>query len=141
LKNSNYPNTPIKTAILSFGMSGKVFHAPFIHYHKGFELAGIVERTKNEAAAIYPNTKIYKSVDAVLADDSIELVVVNTPTHTHFEFAKKALENGKHIVVEKAFTTTAEEAKILTNLAIEKGLLLSVYKNRSWVRNYIIVKQ
>jgi len=140
LKNNNYPNRPIKTAILSFGMSGKVFHAPFIHYHKGFELTGIVERTKSEAAGIYPNTKIYRSIDSVLADDSIELIVVNTPTHTHFEFAKKALENGKHIVVEKAFTTTAEEAKILTSLANEKGLVLSVYQNRRWDSDFSTVK-
>ncbi|OYZ02585.1 MAG: oxidoreductase [Sphingobacteriia bacterium 28-36-52] len=141
LKNNNNTNKPIKTAILSFGMSGKVFHAPFIHHHEKFELAGIVERSKNEATVIYPNTKIYKTIDSVLADESIELIVVNTPTYTHFEFAKKALEKGKHIVVEKAFTTTAEEAKILTDLAIEKELVLSVYQNRRWDSDFSTVKQ
>lgn len=141
MKDNNYVILPIKTAILSFGMSGKVFHAPFIHHHKGFELSGIVERTKNDSAEIYPNTKIYRSIDDVLNDDSIDLVVVNTPTYTHFDFAKRALEKGKHIVVEKAFTTTAAEAKILTNLANEKGLMLSVYQNRRWDSDFSTVKQ
>lgn len=141
LKSNNYPITPIKTAILSFGMSGKVFHAPFIHHHKKFELAGIVERSKNVAAAIYPNTKIYTSIDAAIADDAIELIVVNTPTYTHFEFAKKVIENGKNVIVEKAFTTSAEEAKILTELAKEKGLVLSVYQNRRWDSDFSTVKQ
>jgi scyllo-inositol 2-dehydrogenase (NADP+) len=141
LKTINYPSTPIKTAILSFGMSGKVFHAPFIHHHEKFELAGVVERSKNEAAVIYPNTKIYRSIDSVLADELIELIVVNTPTYTHFDFAKKALEKGKHIIVEKAFTTTAEEAKLLTDLANEKELLLSVYQNRRWDSDFSTVKK
>lgn len=141
MKNNNFSAPPIHTAILSFGMSGKVFHAPFIHHHKGFKLSGIVERTKNEAPTIYPNAKIYKSIDAVLADDSIELIVVNTPTNTHYEFSKMALEKGKHIVVEKAFTTTAEEAKILTDIANEKGLVLSVYQNRRWDSDFSTVKK
>ena len=52
-----------------------------------------------------------------------------------------ALEKGKHIVVEKAFTTTAEEASQLTELAIEKGLVLSVYQNRRWDSDFSTVKQ
>jgi len=141
LKNNNYSAPAIQTAILSFGMSGKVFHAPFINQHKGFNLAGIVERSKNEAATIYPSAKIYRSIDAVLADENIELIVVNTPTNTHFEFSKRALEKGKHIVVEKAFTTTTAEASILTNLAKEKGLVLSVYQNRRWDSDFSTVKK
>lgn len=141
MKNTNYPTTPIKTAILSFGMSGRVFHAPFIHQHEGFELTGIVERTKNDAAEIYPYTKIYRNIDDVLNDDSINLIIVNTPNYTHFEYAQKALLKGKHIVVEKAFTTTAKEARILTDLAHEKGLVLSVYQNRRWDSDFSTVKQ
>ncbi|MDO9156271.1 MAG: Gfo/Idh/MocA family oxidoreductase [Sediminibacterium sp.] len=141
MKDNNPPTTPIHTAILSFGMSGKVFHAPFIHHHKGFELTGIVERTTNTAAGFYPNTKIYKSVKEALEDDLVDLIIVNTPTYTHFEFAKMALEKGKHIVVEKAFTTTAKEASMLTELASEKSLVLSVYQNRRWDSDFSTAKQ
>ncbi len=122
----------INTAILSFGMSGRVFHAPFIHLHPGFKLVGVLERTKNESLAFYPDIHIYRSLEEVLNDSSIELVVVNTPTNTHFEFCKKALEAGKNVVVEKAFTTTVDEAIELIQIAQSRNLLLSVYQNRRW---------
>lgn len=132
---------PIKTAILSFGLSGKVFHAPFIVLHKGFELVGIWERTRSESAEAYPGIKIYRSLEEVLADDTVELVVVNTPTATHFEYAKKSLEAGKHVVVEKAFTTTTAEAIELKKIAEEQQRLLSVFQNRRWDSDFKTVRQ
>ena len=123
---------PIRTAILSFGMSGRVFHAPFLHLHTGFELYGVWERTKSASLAFYPEIKIFRSLEELLADDSIELVIVNTPTATHFDYTRKALEAGKHVVVEKAFTTTVAEAIALEKLAIQKNKKLSVFQNRRW---------
>jgi len=132
---------PIKTAILSFGMSGKVFHAPFINLHQGFDLVGIWERTKSASLSFYPNIKVYRSLEEILADETIELVVVNTPTATHYTYAKKVLEAGKHAVVEKAFTTTVEEAIELKQLADEKGLILSVFQNRRWDSDFKTVRK
>lgn len=131
----------IRTALLSFGMSGKVFHAPFIHQHSGFELYAVWERSKSESNAIYPNIKIVRSMDELLADESIDLIIVNTPTNTHFEYAKRALEEGKHVVVEKAFTTTSEEAIILRDLALKQNKLISVFQNRRWDSDFQTVKQ
>ncbi len=133
--------TPVKTAILSFGMSGRVFHAPFIHLHPGFDLVGIWERTKSESVTFYPYVKIYRSLEEILADDAIELVIVNTPTATHFEFARRVLEAGKHAVVEKAFTTTVEEAIALKELAEKKKLKLSVFQNRRWDSDFKTVQK
>ncbi|TAH14539.1 MAG: oxidoreductase [Sphingobacteriia bacterium] len=130
----------INTAILSFGMSGRVFHAPFIHLHTGFKLVGVLERTKNESLQFYPDIHIYRSLEELLNDSTIELVVVNTPTNTHFEFCKKALEAGKHVVVEKAFTTTVEEAIELIEMAKSRKLLLSVYQNRRWDSDFSTVR-
>ncbi len=132
---------PIKTAILSFGMSGRVFHAPFIHLHPGFELVGIWERTKSESTAFYPGIKIYRSLEEILADESVELVIVNTPTATHFEYTKKVLEAGKHAVVEKAFTTTVAEAIELKELAEKKHKQLSVFQNRRWDSDFKTVRK
>jgi scyllo-inositol 2-dehydrogenase (NADP+) len=131
----------IQTAILSFGMSGRVFHAPFIHNHSGFTIRGIWERTKSESINHYPNIHIYRSLEEVLSDDTIDLVIVNTPTNTHFEFTKKALEANKHVVVEKAFTTTVEEAVTLNELAKQKNLFLSIYQNRRWDSELLTIKQ
>ena len=122
----------IKTALLSFGMSGKVFHAPFIQVHPGFELVGAWERSKHLIAEAYPGVTSYPSLEALLADDSIDLVVVNTPTGTHYEYAKKALLAGKDIIVEKAFTTTVAEAVELKSLAEKVNKKISVYQNRRW---------
>ncbi len=131
----------IKTAILSFGLSGKVFHAPFIHLHPGFELTSIWERTKSESVVVYPHVHIARSLEELLDDKSIDLIVVNTPTGTHFDYAKKALEANKHVVVEKAFTTTVDEAIELDRLATEKNKLLSVFQNRRWDSDFQTVQK
>jgi len=70
---------PIKTALCSFGMSGWVFHAPFIHVHPAFELYAVWERSKNLAEQKYPGVITYRTLEEMLADENIELVVVNTP--------------------------------------------------------------
>ena len=129
----------IKTALLSYGMSGKVFHAPFLTLHSGFELIGSWERSQKKIQEDYPHAKSYSSLEALL-EDAIDLVVVNTPVATHFEYAKKALQAGKHVVVEKAFTTTVAEAEELNALAKEKGLKLAVFQNRRWDSDFKTVK-
>jgi scyllo-inositol 2-dehydrogenase (NADP+) len=132
---------PIKTALLSFGMSGKVFHAPFIQLHPGFQLAGAWERSKKNIGDAYPGAASYPTLETVLADDSIELVIVNTPTSTHYEYAKKALLAGKDIIVEKAFTTTVAEAVELKNIAEKVNKKISVYQNRRWDSDFKTVKK
>lgn len=130
----------IKTGICSFGMSGKLFHAPFIENHPGFELAAIVERNKNDSRDRYPRSKLYRSIDEMLADDSLQLIIVNTPTHLHFENARTALEAGKNIVVEKPFTVTVKEAEELVQISESKKLSISIYQNRRYDGDYQAVK-
>jgi predicted dehydrogenase len=130
----------IKAAILSYGMSGKVFQAPFLELHPGFELLGAWERTKKLIQEDYPHVKSYATFDEILASD-VDLVVVNTPIDTHFEYTKKVLEAGKHAIVEKAFTTTVAEAQELAALAKEKGLKLAVFQNRRWDSDLKTVRQ
>jgi predicted dehydrogenase len=130
----------IKTALLSYGMSGKVFHAPFINFHPGFELVGAWERTKKLIREDYPTVKSYFAIEALLEDD-VDLVIVNTPVETHYEYAKKVLLAGKHAIVEKAFTTTVAQAQELAALAKEKGLKLAVFQNRRWDSDFKTVQK
>lgn len=130
----------IKAVLLSYGLSGKVFHAPFLELHPRFELTGSWERSKKLIQQDYPNVKSYTSLEELLQDD-VDLVVVNTPVETHYEYAKKVLEAGKHALVEKAFTTTAAEAEALRDLAKAKGLKLCVYQNRRWDSDFKTVKE
>jgi scyllo-inositol 2-dehydrogenase (NADP+) len=131
----------INTALLSFGMSGWVFHAPFIDVHEGFAFSAVWERSKNLAQDRYPGVKTFRSLDDLLADPGIELVVVNTPNYTHFDYTRRALEAGKNVIVEKPFTVTVAEGEELLALAEEKGLLLSVYHNRRFDSDYKVVKR
>ncbi len=132
---------PIKTAILSFGMSGKLFHAPFLQEHDGFTFYAVWERSKNLAAGIYPGVKTYRTLEELLSDDAIELVIVNTPNTTHHEFTKKALKAGKHVIVEKPFVVNASDGEELVSLAQEKGKLLSPFQNRRWDSDFKTVKK
>ncbi|WP_426090614.1 Gfo/Idh/MocA family oxidoreductase [Flavobacterium sp. DSR3-2] len=130
----------IKTVLLSYGMSGKVFHAPFLNFHPGFELLGSWERSKKLIHKDFPAVKSYASMEEVLQDD-VDLVVVNTPVETHYEYAKQVLLAGKHAIVEKAFTTTVAQAQELAAIAKEKGLKLAVFQNRRWDSDFKTVQK
>ena len=133
-------NGKIRTGIASYGLSGQVFHAPFIHVHSDFELTAICERSRNLAAERYMGIKTVRSFDELL-EQKIELVIVNTPDPTHYEFCKKALQAGINVVVEKPFVFRYEEAKELTRLAAEKGLLLTVYQNRRFDGDFMTLQK
>lgn len=123
-------SAPIITALLSYGMSGEIFHAPFLTTHPGFQLKKVVERSKQKISSRFPKVTSVKDRSEVLNDLSIELVIVNTPNETHFAFAKEALNAGKHVVVEKPFTVTSKEADELIALANTNGKILTVFQNR-----------
>jgi predicted dehydrogenase len=132
---------PINTALLSFGMSGQVFHAPFLQVHDGFNFYAVWERSKNLAQEKYPSVKTYRTLEELVNDQAIELVIVNTPSVTHYEYAKKCLQANKHVIVEKPFTATVEEGEELIALAKERNKLLSVYQNRRYDSDYKAVKK
>ncbi|MCY0968778.1 Gfo/Idh/MocA family oxidoreductase [Chryseobacterium wangxinyae] len=131
----------VKVGLCAFGMSGKVFHAPFLKEHPGFFLSAIVERSKEESKEKYPDATIYLSVEEMLKNEDIDVVVVNTPVQTHFDYAKMALEAGKNVIVEKPFTVNVAEAEELVILAESKNLFLSVYQNRRFDRDYLQVQK
>ena len=132
---------PINTALCSFGMSGWVFHAPFVHVHPGFNLFAVLERTKNLAQQKYPEAKVYRTLEAMVREPALELVVVNTPNYTHYEFAKIALRAGKHVIVEKPFTVFSTEGEELIELAKKENKKIFVYHNRRYDSDYKAVKK
>ncbi len=131
----------VKVGLCAFGMSGKVFHAPFLKQHPDFFLSAIVERSKEESKLQYPDAVIYHSVEEMLQNADIDLVVVNTPVQTHFEYTKMILEAGKNVIVEKPFTVNVEEAEELVRIAESKNLFISVYQNRRFDRDYLQVQK
>jgi scyllo-inositol 2-dehydrogenase (NADP+) len=132
---------PIKTAICSFGMSGRVFHAPFLNANPGFDLYSVWEREKNLAAAIYPKIRTCRTLEELLADPATELVIVNTPNYTHYDYTKQALQAGKHVIVEKPFTITEKEGLELIDLAKQTGKKLSSYQSRRFDSDFRTVRR
>ncbi|MBB2146508.1 oxidoreductase [Pedobacter sp. LMG 31464] len=134
-------SSKINTGLLAYGMSGKVFHAPFVSTHPGFNFVAVTERNQKQAVNDYPSVSSYNSVEELLADGSIELVIINTPNFTHYEYAKLALHAGKHILVEKPFTATSGQAKELFALAKSVGKKALVYQNRRYDSGFNAVKK
>jgi scyllo-inositol 2-dehydrogenase (NADP+) len=131
----------IRTALLAYGMSGKLFQAPFLAAHPGFELYAVVERTEARMARDYPGIRSFRSVAELLADASVELVVVNTPSATHFELASLVLRAGKHVLIEKPVATSVAQLQALLALAREQGRHLLAYQNRRWDSDFSSVRR
>jgi scyllo-inositol 2-dehydrogenase (NADP+) len=134
-------SAPITTSLLSYGMSGRIFHAPFLSTNAGFKLKAVVERHNKKMVAAYPDIISYDTVVELLNDPEIELVIVNTPNFTHFDFAKKSLLAGKHVLIEKPAAANSKEVKELYDLAKSLGLHVMVYQNRRWDSDFLAVKE
>lgn len=130
----------IITGVLSYGMSGRVFHTPFIANNDRFELRAVVERSTKKAQLDYPSIISYDSVEELLADDAIELVIINTPNDTHVSLAKQALLAGKHVLIEKPFAPTVLEAKELFDLGRKVGKFVLPYHNRRFDSDFNSLK-
>jgi predicted dehydrogenase len=131
----------IEVGLVGFGLAGRAFHAPVIRAVPGLHLGAIVQRSGNEAAEKYPDVRIVRSLDELLSIAEIRLVVIATPNETHYPFARQCLEAGRDVVVDKPFTTTLEEAKLLAQLAIKTGRLLTVYQNRRYDGDFQAIRQ
>lgn len=134
-------NKVISTGLMAYGMSGKVFHGPFINVHPGFALSAVTERHHKSADKDYSGVISYDSTEELLADESIDLIIINTPNFTHFDYAIKALKAGKHILVEKPFAATSAQAKEIFELAKKLNKQVFVYQNRRWDSDFSSVKK
>ncbi|POY35437.1 oxidoreductase [Solitalea longa] len=132
---------PINTGICSYGYSTKVFHGPLISNDPNFKWTAVVERHHQDSKEKYPHLTIYKSIEELLSDDSIELVIVNTPNQTHYSIAKQALLAGKHVIIDKPFAASSEETKELITLANQQQKMLTAFHNRRWDGDFKIVKE
>lgn len=131
----------IRTGIIGFGLSGRVFHAPFLHIHPGFYISKVVERHNNHSTEVYPYVEVVRDLNDVLNDPDIELVVLCVPNEDHVPMVKRCLESGKHVVVEKPFTPTSKEADELIKLASELDKKIFVYHNRRWDGDFLFIKK
>jgi len=141
---SSFPSNPISKANNDTSMSAKVFHIPLILVTPAFTLHSIVQRTPkpaDDAAKDHPSAKIYHSANELIADPSLDIIIITTTPDTHFAFTKAALEAGKHVLVEKPFVPTSTEAQQLVDISTKTGKLICVYQNRRWDSDFLTVKK
>ncbi|HEX3471633.1 MAG TPA: Gfo/Idh/MocA family oxidoreductase [Silvibacterium sp.] len=131
----------IRVGVIGFGLAGKIFHTAVVAATPGLELAAIVQRSGDEAAKAYPGVKIARSIEEMLEDATIRLVVVGTPSFSHYEHAAQCLQAGRNVVVDKPFTLTSDEARQLVDLAKKRKLLVTAYQNRRWDGDFVTLKQ
>lgn len=131
----------IRAGVVGFGLGGSIFHAPFLHAIDGFELAAILQPHGNTAAQAYPHVSIVRTMDELLAQPDLELIAISTPPSTHFELAQQALQANKHVVIDKPFVATSDQARQLIELARARNRLLSVYQNRRWDGDFLTLQQ
>jgi len=122
----------IRVGLVGFGMAGRVLHAPLISSVEGLELAAVLERHTDQAAARYPGIVTCRSLEQMLKDASLGLFVVATPSGTHFEIARQILKAGKNVVVDKPMAVASAQVAELMKLATAHGVALAVFHNRRW---------
>ena len=122
----------LKLGLMGYGFAGTTFHAPVIARSGRTELAVIATSQDERGRADFPAADIVPDFDALLARDDIACIVIATPNDTHFALARRALEAGKHVVVDKPVTLSGADAQTLARLAVERGLLFAPFHNRRW---------
>jgi scyllo-inositol 2-dehydrogenase (NADP+) len=130
----------IHVGLVGYGMASSVFHAPLIEYVAGLKLTAIVSSHPEKVLRDYPHVQVVPTLEHLLERDDIALVVVATPNETHYRFAKRALEAGKHVVVDKPFVIHTTEADELIRLAQQQNVVLSVFHNRRWDNDFLTIR-
>jgi scyllo-inositol 2-dehydrogenase (NADP+) len=128
---------PLQAGIVGYGYASKTFHAPLLSAVPGIRLAAISSSEPAKVRADWPQVQVFDSHDQLFTSEEIELIVIPTPNETHFPLAGWALAAGKHVVVDKPFTLTIDEARVLIKLASRHGRLLSVFHNRRWDADFL----
>lgn len=128
----------LKVALLGYGLSGKSFHAPLLKVHNNFEVVAVASSRQDEILKDFPQAKV---CDVETAMELSDIVVITTPHQLHYQQTKMALEMGKHVVVEKPFTATTEQALELFELAQQKKLTLAVFHNRRFDADFLTLKK
>ncbi|WP_429498385.1 oxidoreductase [Robbsia andropogonis] len=134
--------TAIRVGVVSYGAASKVFHIPLIRTTPGLVLAAVSSSDASKVRADYPSSevRVFEDHQHLIASDDVDLVVLPTPNTTHYPLALAALRAGKHVVVDKPFTTSLQEAQDLARTAREMGRLLTVFHNRRWDADFLAVR-
>ncbi|GAA1224802.1 Gfo/Idh/MocA family protein [Pseudonocardia alaniniphila] len=136
---------PLRTAVIGYGLAGRVFHVPLIAANPAFALDLVVTSDREraaQAAATSAGPRVVGSVEEVWSRaHDLDLVVVAAPTDVHVALARQAVEAGLAVVVDKPFAVTAQEGRDLVELARERDVPLTVFQNRRLDGDFLTVRR
>lgn len=132
---------PLRVGVVGYGIAAQVMHLPFLSTMSEYQVVSILERHGSLSREKYPATTLVRSIDEMVSDQTIDLVVITTPNDTHFPYAQTALLAGKHVVLEKPFTINTDDALRLVDISKKSKGVLSVYQNRRYVSDFLTVKK
>lgn len=138
----------IRTAIVGFGVAGRVFHGPLIEADENYQLTAIVtanEDRRAQALTAHPNATLLANFAELLnridTVGDIDLVIIATPPGFHRKQAISALERNVSVVVDKPFAPNATDAQAIIDAASRSEGVLTVFQNRRWDGDYLSVKK
>jgi predicted dehydrogenase len=127
--------------VIGFGLAGRVFHSAVIDATPGLDLSGIVQRKGDAAQKAYPEVPVYPSLDAMLDQSTLDVIVVATPNDAHVPMAEQCLRASKHVVIDKPVAVSSSEAARLFSVMRETGRRVFIYHNRRWDGDFLTVQQ
>lgn len=131
---------PIRVGLIGFGYAGRTFHAPLIAATDGLAITAVASSQPGQVAAVVGDVAVVDSPAELLRRGDVELVMVASPNSSHASLAMAALAAGKHVIVEKPFALTLDEARQVTRAAERAGRLLAVFHNRRWDSDFLAVR-
>ncbi|MGI4983526.1 MAG: oxidoreductase [Janthinobacterium lividum] len=131
----------LRVGLIGYGSASKIFHAPLVGTTPGLLLSAVSSSDAAKVHADLPDVTVDATPEALLARADLDLVIIPTPNATHYPLALAALQQGKHVVVDKPFTLTLAEAEHLAAVAAERRLLLTVFHNRRWDADFLAVRK
>ncbi|KAM0746201.1 NAD binding Rossmann fold oxidoreductase [Meredithblackwellia eburnea MCA 4105] len=146
-KTTTKKAAPLKIALLGSGKSTRVFHGPYIlRLPDLWTLHAVYERgaTPDKSRArdhFGDEVKVYTTLEETLADPEVDVTCVVVPQAAHYELAKRSILAGKHVIVEKPFTTTLAQAEELLKLSREKEVYLIPFQNRRYDNDFLTVRK
>ncbi len=133
----------VGVGIVGYGYAGRSFHSYLVPLAHGLELRAIASSSseKRERIVRERGCRAVATLDELLADPAIDLIVLATPHDTHAALAIRALEAGRHVVTDKVMCLSVAEADAMIAAAERAGKLLSVFHNRRWDWDYQTLRQ
>lgn len=130
----------IGVGLIGYGLGGRAFHAPYVGVTPGMALRTVVSRDPAKVHADLPEIRVVPSVDALLAEPGIDLVIVSSPDALHAEHAIGALQAGKHVLIDKPFATSLADAHRVI-AANTSGRVLTAFHNRRWDADFLTLRR